>query len=239
LACRIWIGQSKPFGGFIGKTSKKPKRTQILIVDDHPLVRYGLRAWISAQHDLEVCGEAEDVQGALAEFLAAKPDLVLVDISLRNGHGFELIKQIKAHEPKTKMLVISASQESFYAERALRAGALGYIGKQECLEDLNIAIRAVLKGRRYLSPRMADHLLNVAVGGRDSDSTSPVEKLSNRELQVFQLIGQSQTTSNIAEQLQLSPHTIDSHRQRIKAKLGLQNGAELTRHAVQWLLENR
>ena len=223
----------------MAKTSKNTKRSRILIVDDHPLVREGLTARISAQDDLEVCGEAEDVEGALAEFQAASPDLVLVDISLKNGHGLELIKQIKAHNPEAKMLVISAYEESFYAERALRSGALGYIGKQECREDIITAIRAVLEGRRYLSPRMTNHLLSVAVGGRDADSASPVEKLSDRELEVFQLIGQAQTTSNIAKQLHLSPHTIDSHREKIKAKLGLQNGAELTRHAVQWVLENR
>jgi DNA-binding NarL/FixJ family response regulator len=223
----------------MGKTLKPAKRIRILIVDDHPLVREGLTARISAQADLEVCGEAEDVEGALTEFQTRDPDLVLVDISLKNGHGLELIKQIKAHSPDARMLVISAYEESFYAERALRAGALGYISKQECRENIIIAIRTVLDGRRYLSPRMTDHLLRLAVGGREPASISQVDKLSDRELEVYQLIGHAQTTSSIAKQLQLSPHTIDSHREKIKAKLGLQNGSELTRHALQWVLENR
>jgi len=221
------------------KTLKPPKRIQILIVDDHPLIREGLTARISAQADLEVCGEAEGVEEALAEFKIRNPDLVLIDISLKNGHGLELIKQIKLHNPETKMLVVSAYDESFYAERALRAGALGYISKQECRENVITAIRTVLDGHRYLSPQMTDQLLGMAVTGRDVAQSSPVEKLTDRELEVYQLIGQAQTTSSIAKQLHLSPHTIDSHREKIKAKLGLKNGAELTRHALQWVLEHR
>jgi DNA-binding NarL/FixJ family response regulator len=223
----------------MSKALKPPKRATILIVDDHPLVREGLTARISAQTDLEVCGEAEDVEQALAECISRKPDLVLVDISLKKGHGLELIKQIKMQSPETKMLVVSAYDESFYAERALRAGALGYISKQECRENVITAIRTVLAGHRYLSPQMTDQLLGMAVGGRELSAASPVEKLSDRELEVYQLIGQGQTTSSIAKQLHLSPHTIDSHREKIKAKLGLKNGAELTRHALHWVLENR
>lgn len=223
----------------MNKTLKPPKRVQILIVDDHPLVREGLNSRIAAQPDLEVCGEAEGVEEALEEFKARNPDLVLVDISLKNGHGLELIKQIKLHNPETKMLVVSAYDEAFYAERALRAGALGYISKQECRENVITAIRTVLDGHRYLSPQMTDQLLGLAVAGRELGAASPVEKLTDRELEVYQLIGQAQTTSGIAKQLHLSPHTIDSHREKIKAKLGLKNGAELTRHALQWVLENR
>ena len=215
------------------------KRAKILIVDDHPLVREGLAARISAQMDLEICGEAEEVEEALAQFKATNPDLVLVDISLKKGHGLELIKQIKSQSPDTKMLVISAYEESFYAERSLRAGALGYISKDECRENVVKAIRTVLDGRRYLSPKMTDQLLGMAVNGREPAPASPVEKLTDRELEVYQLIGQAHTTSSIARQLHLSPHTIDSHREKIKAKLGLKNGAELTRHALQWVLENR
>lgn len=223
----------------MNKTPKATQQAAILIVDDHPLIREGLTARISAQPDLEVCGEAESVEEALAEFKARNPDLVLVDISLKNGHGLELIKQIKLHNPDAKMLVVSAYDESFYAERALRAGALGYISKQECRENVITAIRTVLDGHRYLSPQMTDQLLGMAVAGRDPAAASLVEKLTDRELEVYQLIGQAQTTSSIARQLHLSPHTIDSHREKIKAKLGLKNGAELTRHALQWVLENR
>ncbi|HEX3999127.1 MAG TPA: response regulator transcription factor [Pirellulales bacterium] len=223
----------------MNKMLDPPKRVRILIVDDHPLVREGLTTRISSQPDLEVCGEAEDVEDGLLQFKACEPDLALVDISLKKGHGLELIKQIKTLNPEAKMLVISAYEESFYAERALRAGALGYISKQECRENVVGAIRTVLEGRRYLSPQMTDQLLGMAVTGREPTPLSPVEKLTDRELQVYQLIGQAQTTSSIAKQLHLSPHTIDSHREKIKAKLGLKNGAELTRHALQWVLENR
>lgn len=220
-------------------TPNPPKRTKILIVDDHPLVREGLTARITSQSDLEVCGEAEDVDDALQEVKASRPDLVLVDISLKKGHGLELIKQIKSQYPDIKMLVVSAYEESFYAERALRAGALGYISKQECREDVMAAIRTVIAGHRYLSPKMTDQLLSMAVGGREPALACAVEKLTDRELEVYQLIGHAHTTSAIARQLHLSPHTIDSHREKIKAKLGLKNGAELTRHALQWVLENR
>ena len=179
------------------------------------------------------------MEDALAKFKACNPNLVLVDISLKKGHGLELIKQIKGQNSETKMLVISAYEESFYAERSLRAGALGYISKDECRENVVKAIRTVLDGRRYLSPKMTDQLLGMAVAGRELAPASPVEKLTDRELEVYQLIGQAHTTSSIARQLHLSPHTIDSHREKIKAKLGLKNGAELTRHALQWVLENR
>lgn len=220
-------------------TANAAKHFRILIVDDHPLLREGLRIRISGQPDLEVCCEAEDVDSALEHFKSGKPDLTLVDISLKKGHGLDLVKQIKAVDPDAKMLVISAYEESLYAERALRAGAMGYINKQECRENVVTAIRTVLEGHRYLSPKMNDQMLRMAVGGGEVAPASPVEALTDRELEVYQLIGQAQTTSSIARQLHLSPHTIDSHREKIKAKLGLENGAELTRHALQWVLENK
>lgn len=220
-------------------TANAAKHFRILIVDDHPLLREGLRIRISGQPDLEVFCEAEDVDSALEHFKSGKPDLTLVDISLKKGHGLDLVKQIKAVDPDAKMLVISAYEESLYAERALRAGAMGYINKQECRENVVTAIRTVLEGHRYLSPKMNDQMLGMAVGGGEVAPASPVEALTDRELEVYQLIGQAQTTSSIARQLHLSPHTIDSHREKIKAKLGLKNGAELTRHALQWVLENK
>ena len=213
-------------------------RKKILIVDDHPLVREGLAVRISAQPDLEVCGEAEDAEQALAKYAATAPDLVIVDISLKTGHGLELIKQIKAKQPRVKTLVISAYDESIYAERALRAGALGYIGKQECRENVIVAIRTVLDGRRYLSPQATDRLVGLAIGSHAPQPLLPIEQLTDREMEVFQLIGQGQTTGDIAEQLHLSPHTIESHRAKIKTKLKLSSGADLTRQAIQWVLEH-
>jgi DNA-binding NarL/FixJ family response regulator len=211
---------------------------RILIVDDHPLIREGLSARISAQSDMHVCGEAGDVGQGFACFVAENPDLTIVDLSLKTGHGLDLIKQIVERSAQARILVVSAYDETLYAERALRAGALGYIGKEECRESVISAIRTVLEGRRYLSPAMTQRLLGQAITGRDSTPATPFEKLSDRELQVFQLIGQGISSGVIAKQLHLSPHTIDTHREKIKLKLNLKSGAELMQHAVQWVLNN-
>jgi DNA-binding NarL/FixJ family response regulator len=215
------------------------KLAQILIVDDHPLIREGLRARIAAHADMAVCGEAADVSQALTAFKAVKPDLVIVDLALKTGHGLELIKELRACDPLVKILVVSAYDESLYAERALRAGALGYISKEKCRESVIDAIRAVVDGRRYLSPQMTERLVGRAIAGRDPQAVSGVEQFTDRELQVFQLIGQGLTSSAIARQLYLSSHTIDTHREKLKLKLNLKTGAELTQRAVQWILENR
>jgi DNA-binding NarL/FixJ family response regulator len=218
-------------------TANTPAR--ILIVDDHPLVREGFTARIAAQPDMEVCGEAADVSGGIAAFMSTAPDLVIVDLALKTGHGLELIKEILSQAPDAKILVVSAYDESLYAERSLRAGALGYIGKQECRENVIEAIRTVLAGRRYLSAHLTERLLGQAISRRDPAQADMLEKLSDRELQVFQLIGQGISSGAIARQLHLSPHTIDTHREKIKTKLNLKSGAELTQCAVQWLLEHR
>ena len=217
-------------------TSHRPAR--ILIVDDHPLVREGLTTRISAQSDMEVCGEADGAADALAARKTVRPDLVIIDISLKSGHGIELVKDIKSREPKLKMLVLSAYDESLYAERALRAGALGYLNKQECREKVLDAIRTVLEGKRYLSPTMTDRMVGQAIIGAAEGGSSLVDALSDRELEVFQLIGQGLGSSDIATRLHLSVYTIDSHREKIKRKLNLRTGTELTQRAVQWVLEN-
>jgi DNA-binding NarL/FixJ family response regulator len=216
-----------------------PKRrpARIFIVDDHPMMREGLAVRISAQPDMSVCGEAADVDEALRQVHGARPDLMIVDLSLRRGHGLDLIERIKASHPAVKMLVVSQFEESLYAERSLRAGALGYINKRECQENIVGAIREVLAGRRYVSPEMTAHLLARAIDGDGPCGTDPVERLSNRELQVFQLIGQGATTASIAQQLHVSIHTVESHREKIRHKLGLKNGAELMRCAIQWHLK--
>jgi DNA-binding NarL/FixJ family response regulator len=211
--------------------------TRILIVDDHPLVREGLTMRLSLQHDLQVCGEAATEEEALTLVNKTAPNLVLVDISLKSGHGIELVKQIKSRHPRVKMLVVSGFDESLYAERALRAGALGYLNKQESNEKLLDAIRTVLAGKRFVSALIAQRLVGQALGDADQTNT-PIDRLSDRELQIFHLIGKGLTTSAIADQLFISTHTIDTHRENIKHKLSIPNAGELTRAAVQWVLEN-
>lgn len=217
-------------------TTNSPAR--ILIVDDHPVVRRGLAQVIADESDLLYCGEAADAGEALRQIDATSPDLVVVDISLRSGHGIELIKQIKARESRVKMIVWSMHDDSLYAERALRAGAMGYINKQESIDHVVDAIRQVLKGKVYLSTHMTDHMLRRVVNVNEAPDQLPVDRLSDRELEVFELIGQGQTTRNIATKLHLSIKTIETYRENIKAKLNLENGSELSRHAVQWVLEN-
>lgn len=210
---------------------------KILIVDDHPLVREGLAMRISLHPDLSVCGEADSENEAFALVSKIGPELVLIDISLKSGHGLDLIKRIHALNPAIKMLVISGFQESLYAERAFRAGALGYLNKQQSNEKLIEAIRTVLAGKRFLSPEISRRLIEQALGTSDMTRT-PVERLTDRELEIFRMIGEGLTTSVIANQLFLSTHTIDTHRENIKRKLAVTTATELSRTAVQWVLEN-
>jgi DNA-binding NarL/FixJ family response regulator len=202
------------------------------------MMRDGLSTQISNEPDLAVCGEADDVAEALVLVRELHPDLVIIDISLKTGHGIDLIKQIRGHHPKMKMLVNSMYDESVYAERSLQAGAMGYLSKQTARETLIDAVRAVLAGKTYLSPEMTDRVVKSRVGGMLEPGKSPIESLSNRELEVLTLIGQGNTTSAIAKQLHLSVHTIDTYREKLKIKLNLANSAELNRYAAQWVLEN-
>ena len=208
----------------------------IAIVDDHPLVREGLAARISAQPDMEVCGEADDIESALELVVTKRPALVIVDIALRDGHGIDLIKRIVAAGVQTRMLVVSAYDESLFAERALRAGALGYINKQELQGKVVEALRTVLRGERYLSTAMAQRLIAQAIGSKAAQGGT--EALTDRELQIFQLVGRGKSTREIANELNVSVHTIDSHREHIRAKLDLRSGTELIQRAVQWHIEN-
>lgn len=218
-----------------------PKRSKplarILIVDDHPIVRQGLARMIAEEPDLEVCGEAEDASQALRQVTESKPDLVIIDISLKSGTGIELIKQIKARDEQVRMLVSSMHDESLFAERSLRAGAMGYINKQEAADKIIGAIRSVLQGKIYLSSQLTDRVLHRMIGGKHPEG-SPVEGLSDRELEVFELIGSGLTTRQIAAKLHLSPKTVETHRENIKKKLNLVNAIELTRYAVEWVLEH-
>lgn len=217
------------------KVRKTPLR--ILIVDDHPMVREGLTLRISTQPDLQVCGEAASEGEALSLVKQFTPDLVLIDISLKGGNGIDLIKQIKSLYPNVKMLVVSGFQESLYAERAFRAGALGYLNKQESHDRVLDAIRTVLAGQRFLSPDAPRRLMDLPLNGAQ-EVRSPAELLTDRELEVFRMIGQGKTTGVIANELYISTHTIDTHRDNIKRKLDLKSAGELTRAAVQWVLEH-
>lgn len=211
--------------------------SRIMIVDDHPLMRDGLSLRITSQDDLDVCGEASTEDEAYELVKQTCPDLVLVDISLKCGNGIELVKRIKSLGTSTRMLVVSTYPESLYAERAMRAGAMGYLNKQETNDKLIEAIRIVLSGERFASAEMTQRFLAMALGKR-SETQDSLELLSDRELEVYRLIGAGFTTGSIAEQLFLSTHTIDTHRENIKRKLGCKTGAELSRQAMQSMLES-
>src|SRR6185312_14354778 len=214
------------------KSATQKKR--ILIVDDHPMMRQGLAQLIGAENDLAICGEAENAEQALDAIKPLKPDLVLADISLPGKNGLELIKDFQAIQPELPVLVISMHDESLYAERVLRAGGRGYIMKQEGGKKLMDAIRQVLEGKIYVSQKMSADILEMFSGRRSGGESSPVEKLTDREFEVFQLIGQGKATRDIAAQLHLSMKTVDVHRTNIKGKLKLKSAAELIRFAVRW-----
>jgi len=213
----------------------KDTRTRILLVDDHAVVRFGIAQLINRQSDLVVCGEEEDASHALSAIGRLKPDLVIADISLKDSSGLELMRNIKAQFSGLPVLVVSAHDESIYAEVAFRAGALGYLQKQEGLEKVLTAIRRVLSGNIYVSDALGARMLQQQVRGKTDIHQSLVEELSDRELEVFQLIGQWKKTSEIAQELHLSIKTIEYYREQIKRKLNLKNSAELTQHATAWV----
>jgi len=217
----------------IQKKSHEKKR--ILVVDDHPIVLQGLSMLINRNNELLVCGHATDTSEAMEAIRVLKPDLVIVDISLKDANGIELIKDIKSYDAGLSVLVLSMHDESLYAERALRAGAKGYIMKQEGTERLISAIRSVLAGELYISDRLAGRLINKMVSGGVEVSSSPLESLSDRELEVFLLIGRGQRTRQISEQLHLSSKTVETYRSHIKKKLNIGSSTELLQHAIQWV----
>ena len=221
------------------RRTKTKKRSRVLIVDDHPAVREALALRIGRQSDLEVCGEAADMSEALKLVAETRPDVAVVDISLKTSNGIDLIKRIKDRDDRVRMLVWSMHSESLYAERALRAGALGYINKDQATDRIIEAIRRVLEGKVWLSEALAERMLQRAVGaGRKEVTRSPVDALANRELEVFRLIGQGVKTADIADRLHLSVKTIETYRDRIRQKLNLSDGTKLAHYAVQWMVEN-
>lgn len=210
--------------------------TNIMIVDDHPIMRSGLAQTLNEEMDLEVTEEVGSAEEAMQRFDEADVDLAVVDISLEEGiSGIELIKHMQERWPEVKVLVVSRHDESLYAERAIRAGARGYVMKLRAGDDIVKAVRQVLDGRIYVSEDIKDRLLMaMATGGKDA-MDSPLELLSDRELEVFELMGRGLSTRDIAERLHLSPKTVESYRTRAKNKLNLETANELTRHAVRWV----
>jgi len=219
--------------------TKKPKapdpsagKRKVFLVDDHPIVRQGLAQLINNEADLIVVGQGEDAYQSLRAIREAKPDLVLVDVSLKDSDGIELIKELKSQAPKLPALVVSMHDESLYAERALRAGAGGYVMKQEAPQTLLAAIRAVLSGQVYVSGKMSATLLQRMVAGKKRDGGLPMDRLTDRELEVFRMIGAGTSVKEIADKLFLSVKTIEAHREHIKQKLNIKSSAELLRFAI-------
>ena len=223
-------------------TRKHPEsaaaKARVLIVDDHPVVREGLAMHLAAQPDLEVCGEAEDLPGALALLASARPDVAIIDISLKNSNGMELIRRIQERHDVVRILVWSMYPETLYAERALRAGAQGYLNKGQATHHVLDAVRALLQGQVYVSGDLANRLLQRVVG-RKCEERSAIDSLSDRELEAFQLLGEGLTTEAIAEKMHVSPKTVETFRTRIKEKLGISNLPELIQRAAQWVVESK
>ncbi len=210
------------------------QKIKVLLVDDHPLVREGLVNLISQQADLQICGEAGNEPQALELIRTVQPDVAIVDISLESGSGIELIKSIKALFPAVTVLVLSMHDESLYAERALRAGARGYVMKREAAKKVIEAIRCVLAGQLYVSDKIAALMAEKFIEGRTAATASPIEQLSDRELEVFQLLGLGHTTRQIADHLHIGFKTVQAYCARIKEKLKLANATELLREAIRW-----
>jgi DNA-binding NarL/FixJ family response regulator len=217
----------------------KFRKKTVFVVDDHPLLRQGLALMIDREPDLTVCGEAEEAQAAMKAIAAKRPDILIADISLNGPDGLDLLKNVRTLYPDLPVLILSMHDESIYAERALRARANGYIMKQEATEKVLVAVRRILGGDIYLSDRMANKLLHQYVsgqyvsGGASADLNSQLAVLSDRELEVFRLIGEGRSTRQIAEKLHLSIKTVETYQAHIKDKLSLRSGRELVQHAIQ------
>jgi DNA-binding NarL/FixJ family response regulator len=210
-------------------------KRRIFLVDDHPITRQGVVVLINQEPDLEVCGEADSAPKAFDLLQKSKADLAVVDISLKTTSGIELTKNLKVLLPDLPVLIMSMHDESLYAERALRAGAKGYVMKQEASDNILIAIRRILDGELYLSEKMKEKMLHRLVHNRKDEVVFSIDTLSDREMEVFQLIGNGFSTRQIATKLNLSVKTIDSYREHLKLKLHIEKGADLVRHAIQWV----
>jgi len=213
----------------------RAKRARILLVDDHAVVRYGIGQLINRQDDMVVCGEEEDASKALKAITSLKPDLVIADISLKESSGLGLMRNIQAQYPGLPVLVVSAHDEAVYSEIAFRAGASGYLMKEDTIEKILTAIRRVLGGSIYVSEALGARMVQQQVRGQTNKKVSSLKKLSDRELEVLQLIGQWKRTRQIAQELHLSVKTIEYYREQIKKKLDLKNASELTQYATSWV----
>jgi DNA-binding NarL/FixJ family response regulator len=216
-----------------------PRKNRILVVDDHPIVRQGLALLINQEADMLVCGEAEEAMGAMHVLASAKPDVLIVDISLNGPDGLDLLKNVRTTHPTLPVLILSMHDESIYAERALRAGANGYIMKQEATEKVLVALRRILAGEIYVSDRIANKMLKHYITGSGTLRPSSIADLSDRELEVFRLIGEGHGTRQIAEELHLSVKTVESYQAHIKEKLSLRSARELMQHAIQWNMNEK
>jgi DNA-binding NarL/FixJ family response regulator len=210
------------------------RKSRVFIVDDHPLVRQGLANLINQQNDLIVCGEAEDSAGAIAGLVTARAAVALIDISLKNESGLELVKNLKVQFPRVALIVLSMHDEALYAERALRAGARGYVMKRETTKSVLASIRQVLKGAVYVSERVVNRIAARSGLSRKAAASSPVERLSDRELEIFRLLGEGRTSSQIASDLNLSLKTVQAYCSRAKEKFGVTSLTELLRAALRW-----
>ena len=211
----------------------------VLIVDDHPLLRQGLAMLINQQQDMEVCGEAEEARTAMQMIAQRRPDIIILDLSLKGPDGLELLKNIRAISPDLPVLILSMHDEAIYAERALRARANGYIMKQEATEKVLVAMRRILKGDVYLSDGISRKLLQQYIDGAPPMVEPSVSVLSDRELEVYRRIGDGRGTREIAEELHLSVKTVETYQAHIKEKLALRSGRELIQHAIQWKINEK
>ena len=212
--------------------------TRVFIVDDHPIVRQGLAELIRYEKDMVVCGEAGDSQSALRELESAAPDIAVVDLILKEGDGFDLIKSLLKQKTGLRILVLTMQDEPFYVERAFRSGAHGFLTKHEASEMVPVAIRSIMEGELYVSDRISPKLLKRLLTGDGDGDNSLVSRFSNRELQVFQLIGEGLGTKGIADRLNLSVKTIETYRAHIKEKLDLRDARELVQYAIRWVINN-
>jgi DNA-binding NarL/FixJ family response regulator len=210
-------------------------KLRVVIVDDHPITRHGLTALVNAQRNLEVCGEADSAANATEVIARLDPDLAIIDVSLPTTNGIDLTKTLKAQRPNLPILIVSMHDEALFAERALRAGAMGYVMKQEAADRISSAVQHLLRGELYLSEKMQEQIVRRARNRKQNGVVYSIDTLSEREMEVFKLLGNGFSTRQVAEQLKLSTKTIDSHREHLKMKLGLTSGTELVRHAVQWV----
>ncbi len=221
----------------VGHSSNVPgkrRARRVLIVDDHPIVRQGLRRIMENEEDLVVCGEAETARDARIAIKELNPDVVIADISLKQGDGIELVRDVRAHHPQMPILVLSMHDEAIYAERMLSAGANGYIMKQAVSEQFLVSLRRVLEGGIYVSEAVGNNMIQKFASGGQYASANPIDRLSNRELQILHMIGKGMSTRETANALNLSVKTVESHRQRIKRKLNLSTGTQLVQYAVNW-----